>query len=154
MLVQKLPGCWMVSHNKKYLEVLMKSDLNVGDKTSVSKIFTDEDVRGFSDLSLDKNPIRLDQAFAEESIFGKRIVHGMLVASLFSGLLGMKLPGEGSIYLGQSLSFKAPIYIGDEVTATVEIIKIREDKPIVTLKTVCVNSKGVVVIEGEAVVKV
>ncbi len=154
MLVQKLPGCWMVSHNKKYLEVLMKSDLNVGDKTSVSKIFTDEDVRGFSDLSLDKNPIHLDQAFAEESIFGKRIVHGMLVASLFSGLLGMKLPGEGSIYLGQSLSFKAPIYIGDEVTATVEIIKIREDKPIVTLKTVCVNSKGVVVIEGEAVVKV
>jgi acyl dehydratase len=132
----------------------MKSDLKVGDKTSVSKIFTDEDVHGFSDLSLDKNPIHLDQAFAEESIFGKKIVHGMLVASLFSGLLGMKCPGEGSIYLGQSLSFKAPIYIGDEVTATVEVINIRDDKPIVTLKTVCVNNKGVVVIEGEAVVKV
>ena len=105
-------------------------------------------------LSLDKNPIHLDPAFAEESIFGQRVVHGMLAASLFSGLLGMKLPGEGSIYLGQSLSFTAPIYIGDEVTATVEVVKIREDKPIVTLKTVCVNSKGVVVIKGEAVVKV
>ena len=80
--------------------------------------------------------------------------HGMLVASLFSGLLGMKLPGEGSIYLGQSLSFIAPIYIGDKVIATVEIIKIRSDKPIVTLRTFCVNSEGLVVIEGEAVVKV
>ena len=66
----------------------------------------------------------------------------MLVASLFSGLLGMKLPGEGSIYLGQSLSFTAPIYIGDKVTATVEVIKVRPDKPIVTLRTFCVNSEG------------
>ena len=132
----------------------MSRDITVGDKASVSKIFTDEDVLGFSNLSLDKNPIHLDQAFAEKSVFGKKIVHGMLVASLFSGLLGMKLPGEGSIYLGQSLSFTAPIYIGDEVTATVEVITIRPDKPIVTLRTFCVNSEGVVVIEGEAVVKV
>jgi 3-hydroxybutyryl-CoA dehydratase len=132
----------------------MSRDLKVGDKASVSKIFTDEDVLDFSNLSLDKNPIHLDQTFAEKSIFGKKIAHGMLVASLFSGLLGMKLPGEGSIYLGQSLSFTAPIYIGDKVTATVEIIKIRPDKPIVTLRTFCVNSEGLVVVEGEAVVKV
>jgi len=132
----------------------MSSDLKVGDKATVVKIFTDEDVLDFSNLSLDKNPIHLDQSFAEKSIFGKKIVHGMLVASLFSGLLGMKLPGEGSIYLGQSLSFTAPIYIGDKVTATVEIIKIRPDKPIVTLRTFCVNSEGLVVVEGEAVVKV
>jgi acyl dehydratase len=132
----------------------MSRDLKVGDKASVSKIFTDEDVLDFSNLSLDKNPIHLDQSFAEKSIFGKKIVHGMLVASLFSGLVGMKLPGEGSIYLGQSLSFTAPIYIGDKVTATVEVIKIRPDKPIVTLRTFCVNSEGLVVVEGEAVVKV
>jgi acyl dehydratase len=132
----------------------MSRDLKVGDKASVSKIFTDEDVLNFSNLSLDKNPIHLDQSFAEKSIFGKKIAHGMLVASLFSGLLGMKLPGEGSIYLGQSLSFLIPIYIGDKVTATVEVIKIRPDKPIVTLRTFCVNSEGLVVVEGEAVVKV
>jgi len=132
----------------------MSRNLKVGDNASVSRIFTDEDVLDFSNLSLDKNPIHLDQAFAEKSIFGKKIVHGMLVASLFSGLLGMKLPGEGSIYIGQSLSFTAPIYIGDKVTATVEVIKIRPDKPIVTLRTFCVNSEGLVVIEGEAVVKV
>jgi len=132
----------------------MSRDLKVGDKASVSKIFTDEDVLDFSNLSLDKNPIHLDQSFAEKSIFGKKITHGMLVASLFSGLLGMKLPGEGSIYLGQSLSFTAPIYIGDKVTATVEVIKIRPDKPIVTLRTFCVNSEGLVVVEGEAIVKV
>ena len=132
----------------------MSRDLKVGDRASVSKTFTDEDVLNFSNLSLDKNPIHLDQAFAEKSIFGKKIAHGMLVASLFSGLLGMKLPGEGSIYLGQSLSFMIPIYIGDEVTATVEVIKIRPDKPIVTMRTFCVNSEGLVVVEGEAVVKV
>ena len=131
----------------------MTRDLKVGDKASVSKIFTDEDVHDFSNLSLDKNPIHIDQSSAEKSVFGKRIVHGMLVASLFSGLLGMKIPGAGSIYLGQSLSFTAPIFIGDKVTATVEVIKIRPDKPIVTLRTFCVNSDGVVVIEGEAVVK-
>jgi acyl dehydratase len=132
----------------------MSSDLKVGDKATVVKIFTDEDVLDFSNLSLDKNPIHLDQTFAEKSIFGKKIVHGMLVASLFSGLLGMKLPGEGSIYLSQSLSFTAPIYIGEKVTATVEVIKIRPDKPIVTLRTFCMNSKGLLVVEGEAVVKV
>lgn len=132
----------------------MSRDLKVGDNVSISKIFTDEDVLDFSNLSLDKNPIHLDQSFAEKSVFGRKIVHGMLVASLFSGLLGMKLPGKGSIYLGQSLSFTAPIYIGDEVTATVEVIKIRPDKPIVTLRTFCVNSEGLVVVEGEAVVKV
>lgn len=132
----------------------MNRDLKVGDKASVSKIFTDENVLEFSNLSLDKNPIHLDQSFAEKSIFGKKVVHGMLVASLFSGLLGMKLPGEGCIYLGQSLSFTAPIYIGDKVTATVEVIKIRPDKPIITLRTFCVNSEGLVVVEGEAVVKV
>lgn len=132
----------------------MSRDFKVGDTASVSKIFTDEDVLEFSNLSLDQNPIHLDQSFAENSIFGKKIAHGMLVASLFSGLLGMKLPGEGSIYLGQTLSFTAPIYIGDKITATVEVINIRPDKPIVTLRTVCVNSEGLVVIEGEAVVKV
>ena len=128
--------------------------LKVGDRVSLSKTFTEDEVFRFAEISTDMNPLHLDKDFGRESIFGERIVHGMLVASLFSGLIGMKLPGEGSIYLGQSLTFKAPVAIGEEVTASVEIIRIRDDKPIVTLRTVCVNSGGTVVIEGEAVVKV
>ena len=132
----------------------MKKTIKVGDQASVSKAFTEEEVFQFANISTDKNPLHLDRDFGKASIFGQRIVHGMLVASLFSGLIGMELPGEGSIYLGQRLSFKAPVAINEEVTASVEIINIREDKPIVTLRTVCVNSAGTVVIEGEAVVKV
>jgi acyl dehydratase len=108
----------------------------------------------FANISADNNPIHLDERFAAASVFGQRIVHGMLTASLFSGLIGVELPGNGAIYLGQSLTFKAPVLIGEQVTASVEIVKIREDKPIVTLRTLCVNNEGVVVVEGEAVVKV
>lgn len=108
----------------------------------------------FAGISTDRNPIHLDKDFGKASIFGKRVVHGMLVASLFSGLIGTKLPGAGSKYLGQSLTFKAPVAIDEQVTASVEIINIRADLPIVTLRTVCINSSGMVVIEGEAVLKV
>jgi len=132
----------------------MRKTLKVGDKARISKAFTEEEVFRFAGISTDKNPLHLDEDFGAASIFGQRIVHGMLVASLFSGLIGMELPGEGSIYLGQSLKFKKPVAIGEEVTASVEIIKIREDKPIVTLRTLCHNAGGEIVIEGEAVVKV
>jgi enoyl-CoA hydratase len=131
----------------------MKKKMKVGDKASLSKVFTEEDVIKFSEISTDTNPIHLDESYASSTVFGKRIVHGMLVASMFSGLIGVELPGEGSIYLGQSLSFKAPVSIGDQVTASVEIVRIREDKPIVTLRTICINNEGQVLIEGEAVVK-
>ena len=132
----------------------MARNLTVGDKASLKKKFTEDEVRQYAELSTDKNPLHLDKEFGAASIFGQRIVHGMLVASLFSGLMGMQLPGEGSIYLGQTLTFKAPVGIGEEVTASVEIIKIRDDKPIVTLRTVCINAKGVVAVEGEAVLMV
>jgi len=132
----------------------MNKTLNVGDKASLCKAFSEEEVFQFANISTDRNPLHLDTEFGEASIFGQRIVHGMLVASLFSGLIGMTLPGEGSIYLGQSLTFKAPVAIDEEVTASVEIINIRPDKPIVTIRTICTNAKGMVVIEGEAVVKV
>jgi acyl dehydratase len=131
----------------------MSTAFKIGEKASVTKTFSEGDVRDFAELSLDNNPLHLDAAYAEGTIFGGQIVHGMLVASLFSALLGTELPGEGSIYLGQTLNFKAPIYLGDTITATVEIIKIRPDKPILTLSTTAVNSDGTLVIDGEAVVK-
>ena len=131
----------------------MSKAMQVGDKVSMHKVFTEEEVEEFAKISTDRNPIHLDAEFAAATVFGQRIVHGMLVASLFSGLLGRELPGEGSVYLGQSLSFKAPVPIGARVTASVEVVHIREDKPIVTLRTLCVNDDLEVVIEGEAVVK-
>ena len=132
----------------------MTKTLKVGDRALLTKTFSEQEVFQFAEISTDKNPLHLDKEFGAASIFGKRIVHGMLVASLFTGLIGMELPGRGSIYLGQTLTFKAPVAIGEQVTASVEIIKIRDDKPIVTLRTVCVNASGVVAIKGEAVVKI
>jgi acyl dehydratase len=132
----------------------MKKNLKVGNRASLSKAFTEKDVIQFANISTDTNPIHLDKNFAADSVFGQRVVHGMLIASLFSALVGVKLPGEGTIYLGQSLNFKAPVFIGEQVTASVEILKIREDKPIVTLGTLCINSEGQTVVDGEAVVKV
>jgi len=128
------------------------SKISVGQKAQVTRKFSENDVGQFSELSLDFNPVHLDPEYAEKSMFGQRIVHGMLVSSLFSGLLGKHLPGEGTIYLGQDLKFKKPVYLDQEVTATVEVIEVRDDKPIITLATTCVNDEGEIVISGEAVV--
>jgi len=132
----------------------MKSKLVVGQSYS-EEIFIDQNlVSRFAELSGDKNPIHIDEDFARNSIFGKPIVHGMLIASLFSKILGNNLPGEGSIYLGQSLRFIKPVFVNGKVTIEVVITNIREDKPIVTLRTTCYNSSKEVAIDGEAVIKV
>ena len=85
----------------------MKKNLKVGDRVSVSKVFTEEDVIQFANISKDTNPIHLDEKFAAASVFGQRIVQGMLSASLFSGLIGVELPGEGTIYFGTKLDFQS-----------------------------------------------
>ena len=131
----------------------MAKTLNIGDKASLSKAFTAEDVEQFARLSLDANPLHLDEAAAADSVFGRRVVHGALVSSLFSALLGMELPGEGTIYLGQTSSFKAPVFLDEEITATVEVTEVREARGIAKLKTTAVNSAGKTVITGEATVK-
>ncbi len=132
----------------------MSRKVKIGDKTMFKKTFSEKEVEEFAKVSTDDNPIHLDKEYAASTVFGQRIVHGLLVSSLFSGLIGGKLPGHGSVYLGQTLSFKAPVYINEEIKASVEVIKIREDKPIITLKTLCIKIDGTVAIEGEAVVKV
>ena len=132
----------------------MNGKLKVGDKATLSKAFTKNEVQHFAEISLDDNPIHLDRKYAESTVFGQPIVHGILVASLLSGLMGGKFPGHGTVYLGQTLKFMAPLYINEEVEASVEVVKIREDKPIITLKTQCAKSDGTIVLEGEAVVKV
>jgi 3-hydroxybutyryl-CoA dehydratase len=126
----------------------------VGDKASLSRQITDADIRAFAELSGDFNPVHLDDAFASTTRFGRRIAHGMLGASLISTVLGTKLPGQGAIYLSQTLQFLAPVFPGDTVTAKVTVTKIKEGKPILTLETVCENQRGETLIKGEAVVLV
>ena len=132
---------------------MINDKLKIGDRASIIKRFVDEDILTFSELSNDKNPIHLDSNFASKTNFGRKIVHGMLIASLFSGLLGEKLPGKGTIYLGQTIAFIKPVFINEEVTASVEIKYIRKDKPIYTLKTICETKLNGIVVDGEAIVK-
>jgi len=124
----------------------------VGDSAEITKKITEADIQAFAEVTGDHNPIHLDDEFAKSTRFGRRIAHGMLTASLISSVLANKLPGEGSVYLGQSLQFVAPVFPGDEVTARVTIKQIREDKPILKLETICVNQHDETVIRGEATV--
>jgi 3-hydroxybutyryl-CoA dehydratase len=124
----------------------------LGDTASLSKKIMDDDIRAFADLTTDHNPVHLDDEFARTTRFGRRIAHGMLSASLISAVLANQLPGQGTVYLSQTLQFVAPVYPGDTVTARVTVTKVREDRPILTLETVCTNQDDKTLIKGEAVV--
>lgn len=129
-------------------------DLNVGDKFSTTKQITDAVVRAFAELSGDYNPIHLDDEFAAKTQFGKRIAHGMISGALISAVLGYEFKERKVVYLSQTLKFTAPVFLDDTVTATATVTNIREDKPIVTLETVCANQDGKTVVKGEAVVMI
>ena len=126
--------------------------MKVGDSAEITKTIEQADIDAFANVTGDHNPVHVDEEFAKTTRFGRRIAHGMLTASLISAVLANKLPGEGSVYLGQTLQFKAPVFPGDEITARVTVKEMREDKPILKLETVCVNQSGEVVIRGEATV--
>lgn len=126
--------------------------LKPGDKVSRTTVITDDMIRAFAALTGDTNPVHLDDVYAAGTRFGRRIAHGMIAAGLISATLANDLPGPGTIYLSQTLQFKAPVYPDDTITTTVEVKSARPDKPIVTLGTVCSNQDNVVVLEGEAVV--
>ncbi len=124
----------------------------IGQQATFSKKVTEADVMTFAEISGDKNPLHLDANYARQTRFGARIAHGAFTFGVISAAIGMKLPGPGSIYLGQDLDFLKPVMFDDTLTATVEITGIRADKGIVTLKTDCTNQRGEKVAEGEAVV--
>jgi acyl dehydratase len=126
--------------------------LNTGDTAEMTKTIEQADVDAFADLTGDHNPVHVDEEFAKTTRFGRRIAHGMLTASLISAVLANKLPGEGSIYLGQTLQFVAPVFPGDTITARVTVKEIREGKGIVKLDTVCTNQRDEPVLRGEATV--
>ncbi len=125
----------------------------IGLRASRSRTITEEDIDLFAHVSTDKNPIHIDERYAALTHFGGRVAHGIMVASMISAVLGNDLPGHGSIYLGQTLKFLAPVRIGDTITVTVEVISLREDKHIVTLRTDCTNQEGTLVLTGEATIK-
>ena len=124
-------------------------NLQIGDKFSTTKQITDRVVRAFAELSGDYNPIHLDDEFASKTRFGKRIAHGMISGALISAVLGYEFKERRVVYLSQMLKFIAPVFIDDTVTATATVIDIREDKPIVTIETVCANQNGETVVTGE-----
>jgi 3-hydroxybutyryl-CoA dehydratase len=126
--------------------------LRVGDTASVTKTITDADIQTFGDLSGDHNPLHFDEEHARRTRFGRPISHGMLTGSLFSPIIAHQLPGEGAIYLSQSLKFLAPVFAGDTITATLTVKHVRSDKQIITLDGVAKNQNGEVVITGESVV--
>lgn len=129
-------------------------EIKIGDSFSKERTVTDELVRRFAEVSGDFNPIHLDEEFAKQTRFGRRIAHGMLSGAFISAVLGYELYERKIVYLGQTLRFKSPVFIGDTVTTTATVTKIREDKPVITLETVCTNQDGKTLVKGEAVVMI
>lgn len=126
-------------------------DLQIGQAASLGKTITEADILLFSAVTTDTNPVHLNAEVAAQSVFKERVAHGMLSAGLISAVLGTRLPGAGTIYLGQTLRFRAPVKIGDTVTARAEVTALDPEKKRATLKTTCTVA-GKVVIEGEATV--
>jgi 3-hydroxybutyryl-CoA dehydratase len=126
-------------------------DIEIGMTRHLKKIVTDRDIEMFAEVSTDHNPVHLDEDYANETIFGGRIAHGMLTAGLISAVIGEQLPGHGTVYLGQTLKFLRPVRPGDQVTAQVEVIDIDLGRRQVRLNTYCLVD-GKKVLEGEATV--
>jgi 3-hydroxybutyryl-CoA dehydratase len=132
----------------------VRSDFRIGERATFSKTVTEADVTTFAGLIGDFNPLHVDAEYARQSRFGRRIAHGMFTGGLISAALGNRLPGPGSIYLSQQIEFLAPVYIGDTITAIVEVVAWRPDKRIITLKTDCHNQHEKQVVTGKAVLLV
>jgi 3-hydroxybutyryl-CoA dehydratase len=126
-------------------------DIEIGMTRSLQKTITDRDIALFAEVSTDHNPVHLDEAYARETRFEGRIAHGMLTAALISAVIGEQLPGHGTVYLGQSLRFLAPVRPGDTVHAEVRVTAIDQAKRRVTLETHCAVG-DTVVLKGEALV--
>ncbi len=126
-------------------------DLKIGDSHQDCRLITEEMIQAFAQVSGDKNPIHLDEAYAAKTMFKGRIAHGALLTSFISKILGMDFPGAGSIYVSQFTQFKRAVKIGDEITTIVEVTEKDEKKQYVTFRTYCKNQLGKIVLDGEAV---
>lgn len=125
-------------------------EIQVGDTASFTKTISESDVYSFAGITGDMNPMHVNECYAKGTKFGKRIAHGILVIGLISNVLGNQLPGPGGIYVKQSYTFLNPTFIGDTITANVEVIDKDESKNRVWLRTYCVNQDGILVVDGKA----
>ena len=129
-------------------------NVKIGDTFTKTRTVTEELVRAFAEISGDFNPLHLDEAFASNTRFGQRIAHGMLSGAFISAVLGYEFHERKIVYLGQTLKFTAPVFLGDTVTTTAKVKNIREDKGIVTLETTCTKQDGTVTVTGQATVMI
>lgn len=127
------------------------ADYCIGDVACLSKKVSEEDIMAFAQITGDTNPVHIDNEYAAQSLFGQKVAHGMLGSSLISAVLGTELPGNGTIYLSQTLEFKKPIYVDDTITAKVEIVELLE-KNRCRLHTCVINQNDELITDGEAVV--
>ena len=127
-----------------------KMDVKIGDTWSTVREVTDELIRQFAELSGDHNQIHLDDEFARSTRFGQRIAHGMLSGAFISAVLGNEFRGRKIVYLGQTMRFTAPTFIGDTITTTATVVDIRQDKRVVTLSTECRKQTGEITLTGES----
>lgn len=128
------------------------NEIKVGDSAEFVKTVSESDIYLFAGVTGDMNPAHINEVYASQTFFKTRIAHGMLAAGFISAVLGMQLPGPGTIYLKQELSFLAPVRIGDTITARVEVTEILTEKKRIKLKTTCINQEGTVVLDGQATV--
>ena len=128
-------------------------DLELGMSHETVHVITDQDIQKFAEVSGDFNPLHMDEAYAKTTSFGQRIAHGALTASFISAILGNNLPGPGSIFVGLSMRFRRPVYIGSKVIVRAEVSEMQERGNRVTLKVTC-NVDGKAAISGEAQVMV
>ena len=129
------------------------NDFVVGQEATIVKSFSTKEVELFAELSLDNNPVHLDEAYAKTSIFKQKIVHGYLYGSLISAVIGTKMPGHGSIYLYQEMNFKKPVFMNENVTALVRITGFKPKKSLIFLDTFCYKNDNELVLEGKAIIQ-
>ena len=131
------------------MKILPIEEIKIGQFAEITKQMSLNMVTAFAGISEDFNPVHLDSDYASKSRYKKQIIHGLMACSLFSGLFGTKLPGKGCVYKSQNIRFKRPIYIGDKVTARVEVVNVDINKKIISFTTRCLV-KGKVMIDGES----
>jgi len=134
------------------LENFTFDELEVGQTATYSKTLTEDDLVLFAAVSGDVNPVHLDEGFASGTMFRERIAHGMYTGGLISAALAMKLPGPGTIYLGQTLKFERPVKLGDTITVNLKVLEKTAGKNRVTLETTAINQDGKTVVSGTATV--
>ncbi len=127
-------------------------ELKIGDKAEFAKTISEFDIYMFAGITGDFNPAHINEDYAKQTFFKTRIAHGILTAGFISTVIGTKLPGTGTVYVKQDLSFLAPVRIGDTITACVEVVEILDKKNRVRLKTTCFNQDNTQVLDGEAIV--